>query len=157
MGSVAALGSVGRGCVLMTPGNLDGAPIAPLPPPLFGEPLGWSGMDLAVTQAALAPKTSGGEVGVRNCPLSTPLYDDTAGTRGRARPTSGHSDTPRSVENVITSDTQALEAPAEHPDFCVDCDFTLRGPCLLFLMSHWGRGGRIHAESTNHPRIAPEP
>lgn len=76
---------VGRGCVLMTPGNLDGAPDRTLAA-AFGEPLGWSGMDLAVTQAALAPKTSGGEVGVRNCHSSTPLYGDTAGTRGRAVP-----------------------------------------------------------------------
>ena len=115
---------------------------------------GWT---QAVTQAVLAPKTSGGEVGAQNCPLSTPLYDDTAGSRGRARPTSGHSNTPRSTENVITSDTQALEAPAEHPDFFVDCDFTLRGLCLLFLMSHWCTGGRIHAGSTSHPRIPPPP
>ena len=44
-------------------------------------------------------------------------------------------------------------APAEHPDFCMDCDFTLRGLCLLFLMSHWCTGGCIHAESTNHPHF----
>ena len=42
---VGALGRVGRGCVLMTLGNLDGIQIAPMPPSPFGELPGWSGMD----------------------------------------------------------------------------------------------------------------
>lgn len=83
---------------------------------------GWT---QAVTQAVLAPKTSGGEVGAQNCPLSTPLYDDTAGSRGHARPTSGHSDMPRSAENVIHRHSKhllsILTSAWTVTLLCVDC------------------------------------